>query len=134
MYAMFSNLFNRPVYYGDWSRRRDYSYYHDRARNYYRSPKQRRAENTTFERAKQKFSRQGKSFDSPYAKSRAKDSSRFGKVTKTPSKFSSSSRFKSKSYASNNSGSSKRSSGSFFSSYNSRGAGSSSRSFGSRGK
>ncbi len=139
MYSMFSNIIG-AVSYGDWARYRNYSYYHDWGRDYYRSPQQRRQENTVFKRAKEKFSRQGKSFDSPYAKKRgttANSSSRFAsrvrQVSNLPGKFSSS-------YPSSRSGNkraagaSQRSSGSFFSNYNSRGRSSVSRSFGGGGK
>ncbi|QLE86838.1 hypothetical protein FLM48_18235 [Shewanella sp. Scap07] len=71
MYSMFSNLVRGPVHYDRWSSRRNYSYYNDVGRYRYTSPKQARSQNSTFERTQKQFSRQGKRFDSPYAKSRS---------------------------------------------------------------
>jgi hypothetical protein len=71
MYSMFSNLFHRPVYYDNWSRGRDYSYYNDVGRYRYTSPKQAKAQTQVYERTKKRFDSQGKRFDSPYAKSRS---------------------------------------------------------------
>lgn len=70
MYSMFSNIFQRPIYYDNWSNRRGYSYYNDVGRYRYTSPKQARAQNQTFETTKKRFESQGKKFDSPYAKPR----------------------------------------------------------------
>jgi hypothetical protein len=70
MYAMFSNVFNRPIGYDRWSSRRGYSYYNDVGRYRYTSPKQASHQNSTFEREKKRFSSQGKRFQSPYAKTR----------------------------------------------------------------
>jgi hypothetical protein len=132
MYALLSNL-TRPIFYGDWARHRRYSYYNDYGWNHYQSPKQRQAAAKTFERAKQKFARQGKTFESPYAKYRntsVNRSARFSQVNKTPGKFGSGSRFQSGKYAS---GSTKSRRGFFSSPYNSRGS-RYSRSFGGGGK
>ncbi|MFQ6370722.1 hypothetical protein [Shewanella sp. YIC-542] len=70
MYAMFSNIFNRPIYYDNWSRSRDYSYYNDVGRYRYTSPKQASSQDQLYQRTKKRFDSQGKRFDSPYAKSR----------------------------------------------------------------
>ncbi|KFZ39077.1 hypothetical protein HR45_01380 [Shewanella mangrovi] len=70
MYSMFNNLFNRPIYYDNWSRHRDYSYYNDVGRYRYSSPDQRKAQDSVYQRTKKRFDSQGKRFDSPYAKSR----------------------------------------------------------------
>lgn len=132
MYALLSNL-TRPIFYDDWARHRRYSYYSDYGWNNYQSPRQRQTAAQTFERTKQKFARQGKTFESPYAKYRntsVSRSARFSQVNKTPGKFGSGSRFQSSKYAS---GSTKRGRGFFSSPYNSRGF-SSSRSFGGGGK
>ncbi|MCL1141131.1 hypothetical protein [Shewanella gaetbuli] len=70
MYAMFSNIFQRPIYYDNWSNRRGYSYYNDVGRYRYTSPKQATAQAKTFEQTKKRFESQGKRFNSPYAKTR----------------------------------------------------------------
>ena len=68
MYAMFSNVFQRPIRYDNWSSRRGYSYYNDVGRYRYTSPRQATAQNNTYQQTKKSFERQGKRFDSPYAK------------------------------------------------------------------
>lgn len=85
MYMMFNSLFNRPVYYGDWASRRNYSYYNDFGRSHFTSPGQRQKQNTVNTQAKSKFKQAGKSFNSPYAKTRAGASGRVIKPTSTPS-------------------------------------------------
>lgn len=70
MYSMFSNIMHGPVYYNRWSSRRGYSYYNDVGRYRYTSPKQAKSQRQTYERTRKQFSSQGKSFNSPYAKSR----------------------------------------------------------------
>jgi hypothetical protein len=70
MYSLFGNMFGRPIYYNDWSHRRPYSYYSDHGRNYYSSPSQKRSQSSVQTTAEKKFKQQGKSFKSPYAKSR----------------------------------------------------------------
>ncbi|MBR9727739.1 hypothetical protein ACFOD0_05410 [Shewanella intestini] len=85
MYSMFSNIFNRPVYYDNWSSRRGYSYYNDVGRYRYTSPKQARSQERVFEQSKKKFSRQGKNFSSPYAKNRTGSSSLSRQSVSTPS-------------------------------------------------
>jgi hypothetical protein len=85
MYAMFSNLTNGPIGYNRWSSRRGYSYYNDVGRYRYTSPKQASSQNSTFEREKKRFSSQGKSFQSPYAKNRSGATSLSRQSTSTPS-------------------------------------------------
>lgn len=70
MYSMFSNIFQRPIYYDRWSGNRGYSYYNDVGRYRYTSPKQVEAQARVFAETKKRFDSQGKRFDSPYAKSR----------------------------------------------------------------
>ena len=70
-YHFFSSMFGgRRYYYNSWAGSRSYSYYHDVGRNSYTSPKQRVAQRDVQQRAKKQFGSSGKSFTSPYAKSR----------------------------------------------------------------
>lgn len=69
-YAFFSSIFHRPIYYSNWGRHRDYSYYHDYGRSAYTSPTQRRNQESVQRRTKDKFNRSGKAFNSPYAKTK----------------------------------------------------------------
>jgi len=69
-YAFFSSLVHRPIYYNNWGRSRDYSYYHDYGRSAYTSPAQRRGQESIERRTKDKFKRSGKTFNSPYAKTK----------------------------------------------------------------
>jgi len=69
-YAFFSSLVRRPIYYNNWGRSRDYSYYHDYGRSAYTSPAQRRGQESIERRTKDKFKRSGKTFNSPYAKTK----------------------------------------------------------------
>lgn len=71
MYSLFSNMFRPPIYYGGWAGNRGYSYYSDYGRNYYTSPSQRKGQQAQATRTKQKFQKSGKSFKSPYARTRA---------------------------------------------------------------
>jgi hypothetical protein len=103
MYSLFSNMFRSPIYYGGWAGNRGYSYYSDYGRNYYTSPSQRKGQQTQATKAKKKFQKSGKSFKSPYAKTRtggsttakrnaAQSASKFSSKSKrsgfkTPSKF-----------------------------------------------
>jgi len=92
-YRLFSDLFGggRSTYYGSWSQRRDYSYYHDRGRNFYTSPSQRSSQQAVQKQAKQKFASQGKTFRSPYSKNKAGSlNSARRPAVKAPGKFSSS--------------------------------------------
>jgi len=69
-YALFSSIFRSPIYYGGWASGRHYSYYHDYGRSHYTSPQQRRTQTKVNNQAKSKFQQSGKSFQSPYAKTR----------------------------------------------------------------
>lgn len=70
-YHFFSSMFGgRRSYYNDWAGNRGYSYYHDVGRNSYTSPRQRVAQRDVQQRAQKQYGRSGKSFTSPYAKSR----------------------------------------------------------------
>lgn len=70
-YALFSSLFRSPIYYGGWAGRRNYSYYHDYGRSHYTSPAQQKTQTAVHNQAKSKFQKSGKSFRSPYAKTRS---------------------------------------------------------------
>ena len=87
MYSMFNNL-SRPVYYGNWSSNRGYSYYNDYGRSRYTSPTQRTSQQATYNRTKKSFASKGKSFSSPYSKTKTGSSS-LSLASKTPSKSSS---------------------------------------------
>lgn len=90
-YRLFSDLFGgRRIYYDDWSRHRNYSYYSDVGRSYYTSRNQRTQMQEVETRTRKNFQRQGKTFNSPYAKPRtgATNMAR-SSVTQAPSKFSS---------------------------------------------
>jgi len=69
-YAFFSSLINRPVYYSNWGRNRDYSYYNDYGRSAYTSPSQRQGQESVQRRTKERFNRSGKKFNSPYAQAK----------------------------------------------------------------
>jgi hypothetical protein len=69
MYAMFSALSPRPVYYAHWSTYRDYSYYHDYGRNRYTSPQQFKKQNDLATKTKKQFANKG-GFRTPYAKAK----------------------------------------------------------------
>ena len=69
MYAMFSALSPRSIYYDRWASRRDYSYYSDYGRNRYTSPGQAKAQNDLATKTKKQFANKG-GFKSPYAKSK----------------------------------------------------------------
>ncbi|MCL2913878.1 hypothetical protein L2725_08735 [Shewanella corallii] len=71
MYSLFSDLFDRRVYYGDWSRKRGYSYYNDIGRYRYSSPKQIKRQESVFRDQQKRYKNQGKPFSSPYAKTRS---------------------------------------------------------------
>jgi len=148
-YRLFSDLLFRPVYYNDWSRNRDYSYYHDRGRSYYSSPSQNRTTQATQSRAESRFAARGERFTGPYSKQRGTGKTysktrppqnAVRRVTKTPSRFqssygsstTSSSRLSSSAYSSNRPQTTTQSTRS--TSYSSRGSYRSSRSFGGGGK
>jgi hypothetical protein len=90
MYSLFSNMFRPPIYYGGWAGNRGYSYYSDYGRNYYTSPSARKGQEAQAAKTKQKFQKSGKSFKSPYAKTRAGASASAKRSSvKSASKFSS---------------------------------------------
>ncbi|WP_026052526.1 hypothetical protein [Gayadomonas joobiniege] len=74
MYALISNITDAiggrrgRVYYGDWARGRNYSYYHDYGRYRYSSPKTVRQQNQIEQKAKKNY--RGGTFTSAYAKNR----------------------------------------------------------------
>ena len=71
-FALMQNLLGGPrIGYGTWSGGRDYSYYHDWGRNTYTSPSARREQTRVENTARQKFTREGRTFRSPYAAKRA---------------------------------------------------------------
>ena len=71
-YALLRNLLGgRDYVYSDWAHSRRYSYYHDYGRGNYTSPSQRRRQQAMQTRAERKFNRQGKTFNSPYARTRS---------------------------------------------------------------
>lgn len=143
-YRLFSDLLSGPVYYSNWSRRRDYSYFHDYGRSYYSSPSQRRESQATQTRAEKRFAAKGERFSGPYSKQRS-TGSRYSKIhgsqnkvnevrrksSRLSSSFSSSSRLASSSTSSRRSSSQKSTQRS---SFGSRGSSSSSRSYSGRGK
>ncbi len=93
MYSLFSNMFRPPIYYGGWAGNRGYSYYSDYGRNYYTSPSQRKGQQAQATKTKQKFQKSGKSFKSPYAKTRAGASASAKRSSvKSANKFSSKSK------------------------------------------
>ncbi len=69
-YAMFNSMNRSPIYYDRWSRNRDYSYYGSVGRHHYISPKQKTSQTQLDKNYKDKFSKQGKKFQSPYAKNK----------------------------------------------------------------
>ncbi len=105
-YAFFSMMFgNRPVYYDHWSNNRRPSYYHDRNRGAYSSPKARSNQRDALAKTRKSYTAKGKSFKSPYAKNtRIKgvaNSSRSSNASSKPFKSSyAKSSSKSKSYSS----------------------------------
>jgi len=125
-YAFFSMMFgNRPVYYDSWAYNRRPSYYHDRNRGAYTSPKGRTNSAGALSKTKKSYTARGKSFNSPYAKNtRVKG---VANSTKS-SRVSSPKPFKS-SYAKSGSSSSNKS---YKSGYNSRSSGSRRSSFGGK--
>lgn len=129
-YAFFSMMFgNRPVYYDSWSSQRRPSYYHDRNRGAYTSPKARTNQTDALAKTKKSYTAKGKSFNSPYAKNTKIKGQSYS--TKS-SKISNPKAFKS-SYANTNSKSSSSSSGKTYKSgYNSRSSGSRRSSFGGK--
>lgn len=71
MYSMMGDLFgSRRVYYDDWGRHRNYSYYNDYGRTRYSSPSQLRKQNQLDERTRKSFQRKGQRFTSAYSKNK----------------------------------------------------------------
>ena len=121
-YAFFSMMFgNRPVYYDSWSGSRRASYYHDRNRGAYSSPRARKNQADTLNRTKKSYTAKGKAFKSPYSKNtRIKGVANSSKSSNVSKPFRSS-------YAKSGS-----SSKSYKSGYNSRSSGSRRSSFGGK--
>ena len=70
-FALMQNLLGgRRVGYGDWAGRRDYSYYHDYGRGNYTSRSMRQQQARVDSTARRKFSSEGRTFRSPYARQR----------------------------------------------------------------
>ena len=70
-FALMRSLIGGPrIGYGSWAGGRDYSYYHDWGRNNYTSPAARREQSRVESTSRQKFSREGRAFRSPYAAKR----------------------------------------------------------------
>lgn len=71
MYSMMGDLFgSRRVYYNNWGRHRNYSYYNDYGRTRYSSPNQLRKQTQLDTRTKKSFASKGQRFNSAYGKSR----------------------------------------------------------------
>lgn len=68
-YAFFSTMFRGPVRYDSWSSSRSPSYYHDRSQGAYSTQASRNNNAQALSRTKKTYASQGKSFQSPYAKS-----------------------------------------------------------------
>ena len=95
-YAFFSSMFRSPIGYGSWGRHRDYSYYNDYGRSAYTSPRDRKKQQSTERRTREKFKSSGKKFSSPYAKTKHTTTSVARKATKfKPKSLAQSSRAKS---------------------------------------
>jgi hypothetical protein len=88
MYRILGDVFDR-VEYGNWSKRRKYSYYNDYGRARYTSPKQMKAQTAVETRTRQSYQRQGKQFTSPYA-SKKTGASGLSRSSYTPPKSKSS--------------------------------------------
>ena len=70
-YALMRTLLGGPrIGYGAWAGGRDYSYYHDYGRGNYTSPSMRRQQARVASTAQRKFSSEGRTFRSPYARQR----------------------------------------------------------------
>ena len=71
-FSLMRHLMGGPrIGYGDWSGRRDYSYYHDYGRSNYTSPRARAQQAQVENNTRRKFASQGKKFQSPYARQRS---------------------------------------------------------------
>ena len=70
-FALMQTLLGGPrIGYGDWAGRRDYSYYHDYGRGNYTSRSVRQQQARVDSTARRKFSSEGRTFRSPYARQR----------------------------------------------------------------
>ena len=70
-FALMRTLLGGPrIGYGAWAGGRDYSYYHDYGRGNYTSPSMRRQQARVASTAQRKFSSEGRTFRSPYARQR----------------------------------------------------------------
>lgn len=74
MYSLFSAISPRPVFYNNWSSRRDYSYYSDYGRNRYTSPSQAKSQDNLATKTKKSFGNKS-GFKSPYSKAKTGASS-----------------------------------------------------------
>ena len=89
-YRLLSDLWRGPVYYNSWAGNRGYSYFNDVGRNHYTSRAQRSQMQQVETRTRKNFQRQGKTFNSPYAKNRrGSNSTTRRSVARSPKKFSS---------------------------------------------
>jgi hypothetical protein len=111
MYSMMGNLMGRPVYYSNWGRNRNYSYYNDYGRSRYSSPTQLKKQTQLETRTRKSFARKGQKFTSAYSKNRAgasslsgqsksaqKSANRFRANSTSRSKYASTSRSKNASF------------------------------------
>ncbi len=91
-YALLSQLFGggRSIYYNSWASHRPYSYYSDYGRSNYTSPRQRASQQNLHTKTASKFSKQGKTFNSPYAQKRASTRSVASKTSRASRSFESS--------------------------------------------
>lgn len=83
MYSLFNNIFggyNRPIYYDNWYRKRDYSYYQDYGRSRYTKPSKYKTQLKAEKRLSNKFSKTG-GYKSSYAKARVGGSKMSAKST-----------------------------------------------------
>lgn len=79
MYSMMGDIFgSRRVYYNNWGRHRNYSYYNDYGRTRYSSPNQLRKQTQLDTRTKKSFASRGQKFTSAYGKNRTGASSLSG--------------------------------------------------------
>ena len=69
-FALMRDLMGPRIGYGGWAGGRDYSYYHDYGRDNYTSPSARREQARVETSARQKFTREGRTFRSAYATKR----------------------------------------------------------------
>ena len=76
-FALIRDLVGGPrIGYGAWAGGRDYSYYHDYGRRNYTSPSARRSQTQVESTARRKFANEGRTFRSPYGRTRQGASTR----------------------------------------------------------